>query len=200
MTLTDSGGDPQVVTVAELIAEADFAVVDSPVRMPLPAASLLETFPDHVVERALWWEGHILEVLHGLPPDAGEDAGPRPEYGPERSLTARQRAKAAELTSLGHKVSASTVAHRRRRYQAEGVLGLADHRPVRKQSEFGSVDERIVTAMRQAIAQGVDSSTRNGAFVLWKTGEILKESADGQHLRHSHEPPFQGSRGDGAVR
>ncbi|WP_411574133.1 Mu transposase C-terminal domain-containing protein [Streptomyces fradiae] len=180
VTLTDSGGDPQVVTVAKLLAEAGFAVVDSPVRMPLPASSLLETFPDRVVERALWWEGHILEVLHGLPPDAGEDAVPRPEYGPDRSLTARQRAKAAELTSLGHKVSASTVAHRRRRYQAEGVLGLADHRPVRKQNEFGSVDERIVTAMRQAIAQGVDSSTRNGAFVLWKTGEILKESADGQ--------------------
>ncbi|MFC7472691.1 hypothetical protein ACFQVA_42545 [Actinomadura keratinilytica] len=52
----------------DLTGEADFAVVDIPVRMPLPASSRLETFPAKAVEKALWWEGHILEVLHGRPP------------------------------------------------------------------------------------------------------------------------------------
>lgn len=120
---------------------------------PLPAASLLGTFPKPVREKALWWEGHILEVLRGLPLSAEPGTSPRPEYGPDRSLTARQRAKAAELTAAGHKVAAQTVASYRRRYQVDGVGGLADHRPVRKKREFGSVDDAVVPAMRQAIAE-----------------------------------------------
>ncbi|MET7304510.1 hypothetical protein [Embleya sp. NPDC005575] len=143
----------------------------------------METFPAEVVEKALWWEGHIFEVLHGLPPDAGPDAVARPEYGPDRSLTARQRAKAAELTAAGHAVTASTLAHRRRRYQADGVLGLADHRPVRRTPEFGTVDAVVVAAMRQAVAEAVDASTRAGTFILWRTGEILRDAPEGQDVR-----------------
>ncbi|WP_078495944.1 hypothetical protein [Streptomyces sp. LaPpAH-108] len=148
VTATDGEEPYRVVPLLELFAASDFEVMDSPVRMPLPAASLLEAFPAREVERALWWEGHILEVLHGLPPNAEPGTTARPEYGPDRSLTARQRAKAAELTAAGHKVSASTVAHRRRRYQERGVLGLADHRPVRRTAEFGEVDDAAVAAMR----------------------------------------------------
>ncbi|MEV6669339.1 Mu transposase C-terminal domain-containing protein [Streptomyces sp. NPDC051162] len=180
VTLTDGEEPYRVVPLLALFAAADFEVTDSPVRMPLPAASLLETFPAREVEKALWWEGHILEVLHGLPPDAEPGTTVRPEYGPERSLTARQRAKAVELTAAGHKVSASTVAHRRRRYQERGVLGLADHRPVRRTAEFGEVDDAVVAAMRQAIKEAVDASTRTGTFILWRTGEILNETPGGQ--------------------
>ncbi|MFI0239334.1 hypothetical protein [Streptomyces sp. NPDC016845] len=180
VTLTDGEEPYRVVPLLELFAAADFEVVNSPVRMPLPAASLLEAFPAREVERALWWEGHILEVLHGLPPEAGPGTAVRPEYGPERSLTARQRAKAAELTAAGHKVSASTVAHRRRRYQERGVPGLADHRPVRRTAEFGEVADAVVAAMRQAIEEAVDASTRTGTFILWRTGEILEEAPDMQ--------------------
>lgn len=47
-------------------------------------------------EQARWWERHILEVLHGLLPDAPEGAKPRPEFDPEQhSLAQRERAKAA---------------------------------------------------------------------------------------------------------
>lgn len=59
------------------------------------------------------------------------------------------------MTAAGHKVAAQTVANYRRRYQADGVVGLADHRPVRKKREFGSVDDTVVAAMRQAIADAV---------------------------------------------
>ncbi|MFD5977497.1 hypothetical protein [Streptomyces bacillaris] len=174
VTLAQTDGPAVAFELAELLQGEDFAVVDVPVRQPLPAASLLETFPKQVREKALWWEGHILEVLHGLPPGAEPGTSPRPGYGPDRSLTARQRAKAAELTAAGHKVAAQTVANYRRRYQADGVVGLADHRPARKKREFGSVDDAVVAAMRQAIAEATDASTRRGTFLLWRTGEILR--------------------------
>ncbi|WP_435885779.1 Mu transposase C-terminal domain-containing protein [Streptomyces erythrochromogenes] len=151
--------------------------------MSLPAASLLETLPEQARQKALWWEGHILEVLHGLPPGAGPDAEPRPEYGPGRSLTVRERAKAAELTAAGHPAAASTVALKRRRYQAQGVMGLADHRPVRKKPAFGAVDDRIVAAMRQAVAEAVDASTRRGTFIIWRTGELLRQTPEGRAVK-----------------
>lgn len=182
VTLTCTDGSSQVVPLAELLAEPDFVVITSPMRMPLPAGSLLEAFPEEVVKKALWWENHILEVLHGLPPGAGPEAVPRPEYGLDRSITSRQRAKAAELMALGFRVAASTVAHRRRRYQTDGVLGLADHRPVRKAPEFRRVDEAVVAAMRQAIDEAVDASTRTGSFLIWRTGEILRDAPGGSDV------------------
>ncbi|MEU2120147.1 Mu transposase C-terminal domain-containing protein [Streptomyces sp. NPDC016459] len=180
VTLTGEGeAEPLVVGTGELLAAEDFAVIGSPVRMPLPAASLMETLPEQARQKALWWEGHILEVLHGLPPGAGPDAEPRPDYGPGRSLTVRERAKAAELTAAGHPAAASTVALKRRRYQAQGVMGLADHRPVRKKAAFGAVDDQVVAAMRQAIAEAVDASTRRGTFIIWRTGELLRQTPEG---------------------
>jgi hypothetical protein len=76
----------------------------------------------------------------------------------------------------------STVGNFRRRYQAEGLLGLADRRPVRKKPEFGSVDAAVVEAMRQALKEGVDDSTRTGTYVIWRTGEILRENGEAVEL------------------
>ncbi len=83
VTLAEGEERYRVVPLLELFAAADFEVVDSPVRMPLPAVSLLEAFPVREVERALWWEIHILEVLHGLPPEAEPGTAVRPEYRPD---------------------------------------------------------------------------------------------------------------------
>jgi putative transposase len=179
VTVTEEDGSPREVPLAVLLGEEGFEVLNSPVRMPLPPVSLLEALPEHAREKALWWEGHILEVLHGLGPDAEPDAQPRPEYDPARySLTARERAKAAELTAAGYRVSVSTVGNVRRRYQAEGLLGLADRRPVRKKPRFGTVDDVVVEAMRQAIEEGEDDSTRTGTYIIWRTGEILREKGE----------------------
>ncbi|MFF3753292.1 integrase, partial [Streptomyces sp. NPDC002018] len=177
VTLTGEGDSPREVPLAMLLGDESFEVLSSPVRMPLPPVSLLEALPEHAREKALWWEVHILEVLHGVEPTAGEDAGPRPEYDPaRRSLTARERAKAAELTAAGYQVSVSTVGNFRRRYQAERLLGLADRRPVRKRPQFRTVDDAVVEAMRQAIEEGKDDSTRTGTYVIWRTSEILREN------------------------
>jgi hypothetical protein len=77
---SDAVGHGRQVPPALLFADGDFEVVDSSGRMPLPPVSLLETLPQAVLEKALWSEGHILEVLHGLPPDAEAGAEPKPQY------------------------------------------------------------------------------------------------------------------------
>ncbi len=71
---------------------------------------------------------------------------------------AAARVKAAELAAAGHAVAPKTIGNRWRRYQAEGLVGPADHRPVRRRPEFGSVPEAVVEAMRKAIKEGVASS------------------------------------------
>lgn len=179
-TLSDADGGQMEVPIGELTDDPDFAVVDLPVRTPLPAQSQLETFPPKAVEKALWWESHILEVLHGRRPEADPDAPPHPGYGPGTSLTARQRAKAAELTAAGHQVSASAIGNLRRRYQADGVLGLVDRRAAPRAPEFTAVDARVVAAMRAAISEGVDASTRTGSYLIWRTGEILRQTPEAQ--------------------
>ncbi|MFJ4519146.1 hypothetical protein [Streptomyces sp. NPDC088816] len=183
VTLSDMDGTPRPVPPAMLFADDDFEVVDSSGRMPLPPVSLVETLPQATLEKALWWEGHILEVLRGLPPDAEAGTEPKPQYGPSRSLTARERAKAVELTAAGHRVSASTVANYRRRYEASGVMGLVDHRPVRKTPKYGTVNDVVVAAMSQAISEATDASTRTGTFLLWRTEQILKAASEGREVK-----------------
>ncbi|WP_240003328.1 helix-turn-helix domain-containing protein [Streptomyces cinnamoneus] len=158
----------------------DFEVLFRPERLPLPALSTLETLPATAVQQALWWEGHILEVVHGLPPDAEPGTKPRAEYGAGTSLTAREKAKAAELSRSGRPVTASTVARLRRRYLQEGVVGLVDRRAARKRPEFGAVDTRVVDAMRQAIKEVFDTSTRTASYLIWRAKEILTQTEAGQ--------------------
>ncbi len=176
VVVEDAEAPHRVVALIELFEAGDFEVLFQPERMPLPAVGLLEAFPPEAVKQALWWEGHILEVLHGIAPDAAPGSQPRPGYGPGSSRTSRERVKAAELAVAGHEVAAKTIATRCRRYQAQGLVGLADRRPVRRRAEFGSVPEAVVDAMRKAIKEGVDTSTRNGAYLIWRTGEILREA------------------------
>ncbi|RPK79159.1 hypothetical protein EES47_29805 [Streptomyces sp. ADI98-12] len=67
------------------------------------------------MERALWWELHIHEVLTGLPSDAAPNARPCPGFDPTcHSLAEREKAKAKELTETGGTgVSARTVRRKR---------------------------------------------------------------------------------------
>jgi putative transposase len=134
----------------------------------------LEGLPEAVVEAARWWERHIAEVVYGLPPDAPPGTRPKPQYDPElHSLTARETAKAGELAAAGHRVSASTLKHRRQRWEAIGLAGLVDHRAVTRAAPFGRADGQVVAAMRQAIAEAAEESSKTAAFVIWRTGQIL---------------------------
>ena len=177
--LEDTEAPHRVVALIDLFETADFEILFQPERMPLPPSGLLETFAPEVMKRALWWEEHILEVLHGLPPGVEPGTPPRPGYGPGTSVTSRQKTKAAELAALGHEIKSGAVGLRRRRYTEDGLVGLArlvDHRSVRRRKEFGDAPDAVVAAMRQAIKEGVETSTRNGSYLIWRTGEILREN------------------------
>ncbi len=148
------------VALAELFADPGFAVVASGSPAPLPPEGLMEGLPEEVTEHARWLEGHMAEVVSGLPADAGPGAVPRPEYDPAvTSLRQREIAKAAELRGAGRPVPLRTLQRLRRRYETDGVWGLVDHRFTRQASPAGRADERVVAAVRRAVEEEADRST-----------------------------------------
>ena len=172
--LADDEGVVRTVTAAELAGDPRFeiAAAASP-RGPRPEIGL-EGLPAAAVEEASWWEAHIAEVVYGLRPDAPAGTRPRPQYDPERtSLTDREKAKAAELSAAGRPVPASTVKHRRQRWEAHGLPGLVDRRLARRMRPAGRADEQVVAAMRQAISETARASSRTAGFVIWRAREIL---------------------------
>ena len=175
--LADDEGSVRMVTVAELATDSRFeigAVALS--RGPRPEIGL-EGLPAAAVEEASWWEAHLAEVVYGLRPDVPAGTRPRPQYDPERtSLTEREKAKAAELSAAGRPVPASTVKHRRQRWEAHGLSGLVDRRLARRVRPVGRADERVVAAMQQAIGETVRASSRTAGFVIWRAREILAEA------------------------
>ena len=188
--LADPGGTLTEVRLAELVAAADFERVGVP-PSPLPSARPLDGLPEEAVAEALWWERHIVEVLRGIPPDAPPGMAPRPEYDPRLvSLTRREQAKAAELKAAGRPVTASAVKQRRRRYQAGGLAAMADRRSARHTPPYGRADPRVVEAMRQAIGEATDASTRTASHVFWRTGQIL----DAEHGAGAVELPSRAGR------
>ena len=172
--LADPGGMLTEVTLAELVNAGDFERVTVPPPAPLPPASPLDGLPEATVAEAQWWERHIVEVLRGIPPNAPPGTAPRPGYDPRLvSLTRREQAKAAELTAAGHPVTASAVKQRRRRYEAGGLAAMADRRAARRTPPYGRADQRVVDAMRQAIGEATDASTRTASYIFWRARQIL---------------------------
>ena len=94
---------------------------------------------------------------------------------PSDSLAEREQAKAAELSSQGRPVAASTVKHRRQRWQAEGLPGLVDKRVQRRRSPAGRADPAVAEAMEQAISEATEDSSRTASFIVWRTRQILAE-------------------------
>ncbi|WP_197084689.1 DDE-type integrase/transposase/recombinase [Saccharothrix sp. ST-888] len=152
-------------------------------RRRVPPTSRLAEFPKSAADQALWWEKHILEVLHGLTPDAPRGSVPRPEFDPGRhSLAERERAKAAELTAAGHTVTASGIKQRRQRYQRDGLVGLADGRSAKQMPAFGRVAPAVVEAMQQAITETADASSKTIGFVVWRAKQLLVSREDGDRI------------------
>jgi transposase InsO family protein len=175
--LADDEGAVRTVMAAELAADPRFeiAAAASP-RGPRPEIGL-EGLPAAAVEEASWWEAHIAEVVYGLRPDAPAGTRPRQQYDPGRtSLTEREKAKAVELSAAGRPVPASTVKHRRQRWEAHGLPGLVDRRLARRMRPAGRADERVVAAMRQAISETARASSRTAGFVIWRAREVLAEA------------------------
>ncbi|MER6439333.1 hypothetical protein ABT275_23645 [Streptomyces sp. NPDC001185] len=116
--LVDEAVSASVVLLPHLLMSDGFEVVTaaSP-RMTVPASGVLESFPRKAVERAEWWQRHLVEVLTGRPAHV-PDGPVKTEYDPQvRSLRQRELAKAAELEASGTAVSL-TVLQDPRRYIA----------------------------------------------------------------------------------
>ncbi|WP_413105662.1 hypothetical protein [Streptomyces sp. Inha503] len=172
--LADIHGTGMLIDQVHLQAAEDFAVLGTGERAVLGSAALLDHLPEKAAERALWWQQHVIEILTGLPPDAPAGMRPRPEYDPGcRSLAERERAKAAELAALGEEISARTVKRKRQRYEAGGVEAVVDHRLAPHATLLGQADPHVVAAIRQAIAESVEASTRTIEYARWRTEQIL---------------------------
>ena len=172
----DDDGAVEEAPVAELVGSGRLRLQPRGTGGQPGAQAGLAGLPPEAVEQARWWEAHIIEVVDGTRPDAPAGTPPRPAYDVERtSLREREQAKAAELSTPGRPVAASTVKHRRQRWQAEGLPGLVDKRVTRRRSPAGRADPAVAEAMEQAIAEATDESSRTATFIVWRTRQLLAE-------------------------
>jgi putative transposase len=164
------------VALAELFTDPGFALAGAGSRAPLPPEGLLGSLPSGVTGQARWLEGHLAEVVSGLPADAVPGAVPRPEYDPAvTSLRQREIAKAAELEAAGHRVPLRTLQRLRRSYEASGLRGLVDGRAARWSSPSGRVDDRVADAVRQAVAEEAGRSTGTVGRLRRRVVQILAD-------------------------
>jgi hypothetical protein len=172
--LADEQGRTSVVHLPHLLAADGFEHLGERVAAPALPPGLLHAVPQEAIEEAQWWEQHIVEVVTGKPPNADPSARPRLGYDPAmRSLVQREQAKAAELAAQGRGVSIRTLKRKRQRYEAQGLAGLIDWRVDRHRSAHGRADTRVVDALRQAIEEATDRSTRTVAYLQWRVEQIL---------------------------
>jgi hypothetical protein len=177
LRLLSDSGETTMVALGYLLAADDFELIGAAAVTPkVDPVGLLDSLPDHVLVVAREWERHLVEIDTGLPPDAPQDARPRPAYDPAtQTVTARCRAKAAELTAAGSKTSFRTVERMRARYRDQGLWGLVDTRYTRSSGLAGGVDERVVDAARTVIAAQTSTSTGTRSRVIRQMRELLDE-------------------------
>lgn len=178
----DDDGAVEEAAVAELVGSGRMRLQPRGPGGHRATQTGLAGLPPEAVEQARWWEAHIIEVVDGTRPDSPAGTPPRPAYDVERtSLREREQAKAAELSTPDRPVAASTVKHRRQRWQAQGLPGLVDKRVQRRRSAAGRADPAVAGAMEQAIAEATEESSRTATFIVWRTRQIL--AGQGQSAR-----------------
>jgi hypothetical protein len=169
--LADVTGAESSIALAELLSTPGFGMVS---RAPaaLPPQGLLDALPPEALEQARWWERHIVEVITGVPPEAGREARPRPEYDPAaRTLRQRELAKVGELAGDGQQVPLSTFQRLRLAYEKHGVWGLVDHRAARRPG--ARTDERVLQAIAQAVTEETSRPTGTVARLRRRVEQIL---------------------------
>jgi putative transposase len=177
--MVDDDQSASVVMLAHLLSSAGFEVVaPTSVRAVVPASGVLEGLPRKAVERAEWWQRHLVEMLLGRPIE--DQHGPvRAQYDPAaRSLRQRELAKVEELSAAGQPTSLALVQRMRGRFEREGVLGLVDPRLRKAPDSTGRVDPRVVEALR-AVADAQTERSTVSAQVLRRRMERALEAEHG---------------------
>jgi putative transposase len=108
--LVDVTGARSSVALAELLSTPGFRMVTRP-PAALPPRGLLDSLPAEAVDQARWWEGHIIEVITGVPPEAGKGG----------------RARAGVRSGRAH--AAAAGAGQGRRAGPGRAAGAAEHVP-----------------------------------------------------------------------
>jgi hypothetical protein len=148
---------------ADLIISDEVELPDAQARSCVEPREDSERPPPEALERARWWEKHVIELETGRHPDADPVSPPDPRYDPARTtVTERDEAKAAQLTGAGSPTSSATVQRMRLRYRRDGVAGLIDQRSIRERHAFGTADPRLVESIKEALALQPDA--RRGAM------------------------------------
>lgn len=173
--LRGDDGTEAALLMTHLQTAADFAVLGGSPGSTLPGIGLLALVPAEALDRARWWERHILEVETGRAgPDDLDEV--REMYDPAcTSLGQRELTKLDELAAAGTRISLRSLRRYRAAYTAAGLWGLVDHRGTRQASPTGRVDARVVVAARAAMAEQVDQSTGTRGRVRRRTAAVLAE-------------------------
>lgn len=165
----------------------------------VPPLGLLQEAPKAAVERARWWERHLVEVELGLPADADPGATPRPGYDTDlTTLPKREQTKAAELTAFGQQVSVRTIRRRRGPTRRQGCGGWSisgrsnrHHRPAASTNVSCSRRGRRWPS-RPRLRPGPADGCRGSAAFL----DVLSAAGWSGHRRASvrggHHPPVAG--------
>ncbi|WP_207797221.1 hypothetical protein [Arthrobacter glacialis] len=125
--LTAAGELPVAIKVASLFADHSFEMLDStPLRRRINGPStLFDSLPADGQAKARWWEGHVTEVLDGMPRNAVQGQIPRHDYDVRtRSLRQRELTKHAELLASGEDPSFNKLQRLVRAYLNQGILGF----------------------------------------------------------------------------
>ncbi|MDJ0346686.1 Mu transposase C-terminal domain-containing protein [Streptomyces sp. H10-C2] len=172
--LVDESQSASVVMLAHLLTFDGFEVVTpASVRAVVPAAGVLEGLPCKAVDRAEWWQRHLVEMLTGRTVD--DPHGPvRGEYDPAvRSLRQRELAKADELAAAGHPASLALIQRMRGRFERGGVLGLVDPRLRAASDGTGRADPRVIAALRKVVDEQTGRSTVSAQVLRRRMERVL---------------------------
>lgn len=172
--LTDALGDSVCMQADQLVSMPGFEIAESERCHDGEVGDL--DVPSAALERARWWERHVLEVITGLPSESHPGAVPEQCYAPRlRSLAERESAKAAELGAQGVLgASARTVRRKRQRYQSYGIKGLLDGRAKRTETPGARQDSRLLEALSYVLAEH-SGPRRSADYYRRATGHFLEQ-------------------------
>jgi len=122
-------------------------------------------------QRALLWEGHLNEVIHGVPDPHDSSLTPRPGYDNPSKLSRRQL-KVQELRAAGDVISVRTLARKEAAYAREGLGGLLDHRVAN--SRPATVDRRVIEAVLAVLAETATASTVSTVTLINKVRAYVR--------------------------
>lgn len=153
---------PVAIKIGSLIADENFKVLRSrsSQRRITGPSMLFDSLPPEVQKRARWMEGHVTEILDGVPCNADTGQTARRDFDVTRtSMRQREQAKLVELQELGETLSIGSLQRLRYAYEKQGLLGLIDRRLIRSVPIVGQTDQRVVDVLLSILEANTQQST-----------------------------------------